>query len=250
VGCTILSFIILVFIMSNSISQSVIFAQENLTTHNATLEKLVAEYGNWTANIPLKERVEAGNSCVIKKGTVNFLLDPYDKGTQHQICDIDSGSHLLFPFLYGWADNGSAGNENLSPSELTTQAYNANKGTITMQAKLDSVPIVDVMVINEGQNNIKTSSKLPHSQYYKEILTPNLFQFSRVNVTYGLACTNLGDNSKCEGIALCFCGFISNMTPGDNGTRNLEYHTTIRSVGELQGKTLFDDDISYTFNVK
>ncbi|HKQ21957.1 MAG TPA: hypothetical protein VJS91_07955 [Nitrososphaeraceae archaeon] len=237
--------------MSNSTSKSVIFAQEPLATaHNATLEKLVAEYGNWTANIPLKERVEAGNSCVIKKGAVNFLLDPYDKKTKHQICDIEAGSHLLFPFLYGWADNGSENNENLSPSELTAQAYNANKGQITMQAKLDNVPIVDVKVITNGQNNTKTYFKLPPSNYYQEVLTPNLIQFSRVNVTSGLACTKLGDNSKCEGIALCFCGFISNMTPGDNGTRNLDYHTTINALAEESGKILFDDHVFYKFNVK
>ena len=71
------------------------------------LEQLDAEYVNWNVNVATEELPEEGNNCLIKAGEVNFLLDPFYKGTVSQNCDIKAGSSLFFPFYEGWCDNGS-----------------------------------------------------------------------------------------------------------------------------------------------
>jgi hypothetical protein len=40
------------------------------------LEELLAEYQIWNANLPTEQLPEEGNQCLIKTGSVIFLLDP------------------------------------------------------------------------------------------------------------------------------------------------------------------------------
>ena len=74
---------------------------------DTSLQKLLAEYYNWNVNVPTEQLPEEGNQCLIKPGPVNFLLDPFSKGTVSQTCDIKSGNPLFFPFYGGWCDNGT-----------------------------------------------------------------------------------------------------------------------------------------------
>ena len=55
---------------------------------DTSLQKLLAEYYNWNVNVPTEQLPEEGNQCLIKPGPVNFLLDPFSKGTVSQTCDI------------------------------------------------------------------------------------------------------------------------------------------------------------------
>jgi hypothetical protein len=84
----------------------------NNTAVNAddtSLQKLLAEYVNWNANVPTEQLPEEGNQCVIKPGPVYLLLDPFSKGTVSQTCDIKSGIPIFFPFYEGWCDSGTQG---------------------------------------------------------------------------------------------------------------------------------------------
>ena len=73
---------------------------KNLVNFDKTrLEGLFAEYVNWNVNIPTEQLPEEGNQCVIKPGDVNFLLDPFSKGTVTQTCDVKKGTIVAISLL-------------------------------------------------------------------------------------------------------------------------------------------------------
>ena len=75
----------------------------NSTAVNAddtSLQKLLAEYYNWNVNVPAEQLPEEGNQCVIKPGPINFLLDPFSKGTVSQTCDIKAREPLILSILW------------------------------------------------------------------------------------------------------------------------------------------------------
>lgn len=112
----------------------------------------------------------------------------------------------------------------------------------------DKDKIVDVEVKNVDQNHISTVNKLPRYNYYKQILTHNLFEFTKDR--NHLSCPDLPDLQippKCKAISLCFCGILGNVT---SGTYKLEYKTKIEGIPEKQGIEAHNDDVTYKFNVK
>jgi hypothetical protein len=86
----------LMLILSSFDSFKSFGAEKNSLNFDKTgLERLFAGYVNWNVNVPTEQLPEEGNQCVIKPGDVNFLLDPFSKGTVTQTCDVKSGSSLL-----------------------------------------------------------------------------------------------------------------------------------------------------------
>jgi hypothetical protein len=106
--CLSLSLLLIVSTIGSAWSSSANNTAVNNTAVNNTavnyddtsLQKLLAEFYNWNANVPTEQLPEEGNQCLIKTDPINFLLDPFSKGTVRQTCDIKSGSPLFFPF-YG-----------------------------------------------------------------------------------------------------------------------------------------------------
>lgn len=163
----------------------------NNTTQDAKddrLQKLLAEYVNWDLNLSDKQMPASNASakqCVIKPGSVNFLADPFSRGTVTQTCKINSGSSLLFPFYIGFCDNGGAGNYGeQSFQKILACALDSDKGIVTMEGWLDGNKIIDLKVNNKDQSNLKLLyNNLPQNKYYKEIKGNNFFNLTVTNNT-------------------------------------------------------------------
>ena len=108
---------------------------------------------------------------------VNFLLDPFSKGTVSQTCDIKSGNPLFFPFYGGWCDNGSEDLYGVQDyKRLSDCALDSDTTDVTMQAWLDGKEIVNTKVNNKDIFNLKlVYDKYPGNKYYKLIKTPSFF---------------------------------------------------------------------------
>ncbi|MGV8106997.1 MAG: hypothetical protein ACP5OH_04425 [Nitrososphaerota archaeon] len=232
----------------------------NNTAVNAddtSLQKLLAEYYNWNPNLPTEQLPEEGNQCVIKPGPVNFLLDPFSKGTVSQTCDIKSGSPFFFPFYGGWCDNGSEGLYGVQDyKKLADCALDSDRGIVTMQAWLDGKEIVNTQVNNKDVNNLKlVYDKYPGNKYYKLILTPSLFDFTMTSksrfATEGYEKPEDFQASPYtyKAVAHCFCGLIPGLTPGNH---ELRYKTIIEGSAGLAGDKGWDQetDVAYKLNVK
>ena len=150
---------------------------------DTSLQKLLTEYYNWSVNIPTEQLPEEGNQCLIKQGPVNFLVDPFSKGTVSQTCDIKSGIPLFFPFYGGWCDNGSEDLYGVKDyKRLSDCALDADRGIVTMQAWLDGKEIVNTKVNNKDVFNPKlVYDKYPGNKYYKLIKTPSLVDLTLTN---------------------------------------------------------------------
>jgi hypothetical protein len=149
---------------------------------DTSLQKLLAEYYNWNVNVPTEQLPEEGNQCAIKPGPVNFLLDPFSKGTVSQTCDIKSGSPLFFPFYGGWCDNGSDLYGVQDYKKILDCALDSDKGILTMTAWLEGKEIVNTKVNNKDVYNLKVlNDKYPGNKYYKLILTPSLVDLTLTN---------------------------------------------------------------------
>jgi hypothetical protein len=147
----------LVLILS-SVGSSKSFGADmsSVNVDDSRLEELLAEYQNWSVNLPTEQLPEEGNQCLIKTDSIIFLLDPFSKGTVTQTCEIKSGSSLLFPFYHGWCDNGGYdlyGEQ--SYKKILDCALEADKGIVTMAAWLDGKKIIDTKVNNKDVNNLK-----------------------------------------------------------------------------------------------
>jgi hypothetical protein len=222
---------------------------------DSRLEELLAEYQNWNVNVPTEQLPEEGNQCVIKTGSVIFLLDPFSKGTVTQTCEIKSGSSLLFPFYHGWCDNGVHdlyGEQ--SYKKILDCALDSDKGIVTMSAWLDGNKIIDTKVNNKDVYNLKVvSDKFPQNKYYKVITTPSFFNLTMTN-----ASRYASDSEKPEdfqsspaiykGVGHCFCGLVTNIT---DGTHELRYKTIIEGTGGIaEGKGWDQEtDVTYKLNV-
>jgi hypothetical protein len=224
------------------------------------LERLLAQYTNWSANVPDTERPgpdNVGSTCVAKMGSVNFLLDPFLKGTVTQNCRINSGSSLLFPFYYGWCDSGSTdlyGEKNYE--KLLPCALGADAGIVTMEAWLDNTKIIDIKVNNVDPTNQKLLyNNLPNNGYYKEIRSHNPFNLTITNNTNVLSAYAHPEDFQNKpamytAVGHCFCGILGNLTTGNH---ELRYKTTIDGT---QGLDKSDPkgwnqqtDVTYRLNV-
>jgi hypothetical protein len=224
---------------------------------DTSLQKLLAEYYNWNPNVPTEQLPEEGNQCVIKPGPVNFLLDPFSKGTVSQTCDIKSGSPLFFPFYGGWCDNGSEGYYGVQDyKRLSDCALDSDIGIVTMQAWLDGKEIVNTKVNNKDVNNLKlVYDKYPGNKYYKLIKTPGLFDLSFTNksrfASEGYEHPEDFQTSPYiyKAVAHCFCGLVTNLSPGNH---ELRYKTIIEGSAGLAGDKGWDQetDVTYKLNVK
>jgi len=228
-----------------------------LNADDSSLQKLLAEYYNWNPNIPTEQLPEEGNQCVLKPGPVNFLLDPFSKGTVSQTCDMKAGSPLFFPFYGGWCDNGSEGLYGVQDyKKLADCALDSDRGIVTMQAWLDGKEIVNTQVNNKDVNNLKlVYDKYPGNKFYKLILTPSLFDFTMTNksrfATEGYEKPEDFQASPYtyKAVAHCFCGLIPDLTPGNH---ELRYKTIIEGSAGLAGDKGWDQetDVAYKLNVK
>ena len=157
----------------------------SVNVDDSRLEELLAEYQNWSVNLPTEQLPEEGNQCLIKTDSIIFLLDPFSKGTVTQTCKIKSGSPLLFPFYHGWCDNGSYdlyGEQ--SYKKILDCALDADKGIVTMTAWLDGNKIIDTKVNNKDVNNLKVVyDNFPQNKYYKVITSPSLYNLTVTNAT-------------------------------------------------------------------
>lgn len=116
--------------------------------NTVNFEKLVAQYENWWINVPIEEDPhELDNPCVIHEtDSVIFLHDPFEMGNIKNTCTIPHKS-LFFPFYIGWCDNGSPGYYGTeSYNKLLECTLDANRGLVTMNAYLDDIKIVDIMI--------------------------------------------------------------------------------------------------------
>jgi hypothetical protein len=232
----------------------------NSTTVNfddTSLQKLLAEYYNWNANLATEQLPEKGNQCVIKPGLVNFLLDPFSKGTVTQTCDINSGSPLFFPFYGGWCDNGSEdyyGEQDYK--RLSVCALDSDKGIVTMQAWLDGEEIVNTKVNNKDIYNLKViDDKHPGNKYYKLIMTPSLFDFTLTNKSrfayegYEKPEDFQYSPYTYKAVAHCFCGLVTDLSPGNH---ELRYKTIIEGSAGLAGDKGWDQetDVTYKLNTR
>jgi hypothetical protein len=232
----------------------------NNTAVNAddrSLQKLLAEYYNWNPNVPTEQLPEEGNQCVLKPGPVNFLLDPFSKGTVSQTCDIKAGSPLFFTFYGGWCDNGSEGLYGVQDYKtLLDCTLDSDRGIVTMQAWLDGKEIVNTQVNNKDVNNLKlVYDKYPGNKFYKLILTPSLFDFTMTNKSrfasegYEKPEDFQASPYTYKAVAHCFCGLIPGLTPGNH---ELRYKTIIEGSAGLAGDKGWDQetDVTYKLNVK
>jgi len=228
---------------------------------DASFEKLLADYQNWNINVtaenfPDPNKGIIGSSCVIKLGSVNFLLDPYDKYNMPiQTCEIASGSSLLFPFLLGWCDTASTGNTNMSYAQLLNCALKSDKGIITMEAVLDGKPIINIQVDNNNYNKSKINYPIPlKNDNYKEIITHNEFDLTISNNTrmprdsYNNAEEFKSTPVDYKAAAQCFCGYIDNLPNGDH---TLTYSTIVAgSVGASKSEQDQNTKIEYKLKVR
>ena len=218
------------------------------------LAELLAEYQNWNINVPTEQLPEEGNQCVIKTGSVIFLLDPFSKGTVTQTCDIKSGSSLLFPFYAGWCDNGSPdlyGEQ--SYKKILDCALDSDKGIVTMSAWLDGNKIIDTKVNNKDVYNLKVlSDKFPQNKYYKVITTPSFYNLTVTNASRFASDYKPEDFQSSpaiyKAVGHCFCGLVTNITAG---THELRYKTIIEGTGGIaEGKGWDQEtDVTYKLNV-
>jgi hypothetical protein len=224
---------------------------------DASLQKLLAEYYNWNGNVPSEELPEEGNQCLIKPGPVNFLLDPFSKGTVSQTCDIKSGNPLFFVFYGGWCDNGSEDLYGVQDyKKLSDCALDSDRGIVTMQAWLDGKEIVNTKVNNKDINNLKlVYDKYPGNTYYKLIKTPSLFDFTLNNKSrfasegYEKPEDFQSSPYTYKAVAHCFCGLVTDLTPGNH---ELRYKTIIEGSAGLAGDKGWDQetDVTYKLNTR
>ena len=235
-------------------------ANTNSTATNfddTSLQKLLAEYYNWNVNVPSEELPEEGNQCVIKPGSVNFLLDPFSKGTVSQTCDIKSCIPLFFPFYGGWCDSGNHELYGvLDYKKILDCALDSDIGIVTMQAWLDGKEIVNTKVNNKDVNNMKlVYDKYPGNKYYKLILTPSFFDLTLTNKSRFAADTYekpedfQSSPHTYKAVIHCFCGLVTGLTPGSH---ELRYKTVIEGSSGLAGGKGWDQatDVTYKLNVK
>lgn len=225
----------------------------------STLEELLAEYVNWSANVPSEElpgQDNVGSPCIINKGSVIFLLDPFSKGTVSQTCTIDSGSSMLFPFYLGWCDSGSTELYNITDYEkILPCALDADKGIVTMQAWLDDKKIIDIKVDNKDPRNPKlVYNKLPQNDIYKEVRTNNTHNITitnNVNLPSAYAHPEDFESKPAvyKAVVHCFCGIVGNLT---SGTHQLRYNTIIEGTGGITEGDSWDQvtDVTYKLNVR
>ena len=214
---------------------------------DTSLQKLLAEYYNWNVNVPTEQLPEEGNQCVIKPGPVNFLLDPFSKGTVSQTCDIKSGSPLFFPFYGGWCDNGSEDLYGVQDyKRLSDCALDSDRGIVTMQAWLDGKEIVNTKVNNKDVYNLKlVYDKYPGNKYYKLIKTPSFFDFTITNKSrfasegYEKPEDFQSSPYTYKAVTHCFCGLVTGLTPGNH---ELRYKTIIEGSAGLAGGKGWDQD--------
>jgi hypothetical protein len=221
------------------------------------LQKLLAEYYNWNINVPTEELPEEGNQCVIKPGPVNFLLDPFSKGTVSQTCDIKSGSDIFFPFYGGWCDNGNLdiyGEQDYK--KMLDCALASDIGIVTLQAWLDGKEIVNTKVNNKDVYNLKlVYDKYPGNKYYKLIKNPSFFDLTLTNKSrfisevYEKPEDFQSSPHIYKAVAHCFCGLVAGLPPGNH---ELRYKTIIEGSAGLAGGKGWDQetDVTYKLNVK
>lgn len=224
---------------------------------DTSLQKLLTEYYNWSVNIPTEQLPEEGNQCLIKQGPVNFLVDPFSKGTVSQTCDIKSGIPLFFPFYGGWCDNGSEDLYGIQDyKRLSDCALDADRGIVTMQAWLDGKEIVNTKVNNKDVFNPKlVYDKYPGNKYYKLIKTPSLVDLTLTNESrfasegYEKPEDFQSSPYTYKAVIHCFCGLATDLTPGNH---ELRYKTIIEGSAGLTGDKGWDQetDVTYKLNVK
>jgi hypothetical protein len=242
----------------NGTDSTVVNATNNTAVNfnDTSLQKLLAEYYNWNVNVPTEQLPEEGNQCVIKPGPVNFLLDPFSKGTVSQTCDIKSGSPLFFDFYGGWCDNGSEGLYGVQDyKKLLDCALDSDRGIVTMQAWLDGKEIVSTQVNNKDVNNLKlVYDKYPGNQYYKVILTPTLFDLTMTNKSRFASEGYKTEDFQSlpytyKAVAHCFCMLVTDLSPGNH---ELRYKTIIEGSAGLAGDKGWDQetDVTYKLNTR
>lgn len=255
-GCVMICLMLL--LSSNGLFKSYGADQTSVNIDESKLVDLGAEYVNWNVNVPTEQLPEEGNNCLIKTGSVNFLLDPFSKGTVVQTCDIKAGSSLLFPFYEGWCDSGTHelyGEQ--SYDKMLNCALDSDKGITTMMAWLDGSKIVDTKVvvnINPPYDLKVVYDNFPQNKYYKVIKTPSFFDITVTNksrfasTTYEKPEDFKSSPATYKAVAHCFCGLVTNLTAG---THELRYKTIITGTGGLEKNKGWDQetDITYKFNV-
>jgi hypothetical protein len=224
---------------------------------DTSLQKLLVEIYNWNLNLPTEQLPEEGNQCVIKRGPVNFLIDPFGKGTVSQTCDIKSGSQSFFTFYSGWCDNGSEDLYGVQDyKKLLDCALDSDRGIVTMQAWLDGKEIVNTKVNNKDVFNPKlVYDKYPGNKYYKLIKTPGLVDLTLTNksrfTSEGYEHPEDFQSSPYtyKAVIHCFCGLVTGLTPGNH---ELRYKTIIEGSAGLAGDKGWDQeaDVTYKLNVK
>jgi hypothetical protein len=222
---------------------------------DASLQKLIKEYVNWNVNVPTEQLPEEGNQCVIRPGQVYLLLDPFSKGTVSQTCDMKSGIPVFFPFYEGWCDNGTAGLHGvLDYKKILDCALDSDKGIVTMVAWLDGKEIVNTKVNNKDVHNLKVlNDKYPGNKYYKVIKTPSFFDVTLTNKTrFGSDVYDKPEDFQSspytyKGVAHCFCGFITGLSPGNH---ELRYKTIITGSAGLAGDKGWDQETDVTYKLK
>lgn len=224
---------------------------------DTSLQKLLTEYYNWSVNIPTEQLPEEGNQCLIKQGPVNFLVDPFSKGTVSQTCDIKSGIPLFFPFYGGWCDNGSEDLYGVKDyKRLSDCALDADRGIVTMQAWLDGKEIVNTKVNNKDVFNPKlVYDKYPGNKYYKLIKTPSLVDLTLTNESrfasegYEKPEDFQSSPYTYKAVIHCFCGLATDLTPGNH---ELRYKTIIEGSAGLAGDKGWDQetDVTYKLNTR
>ena len=228
-----------------------------LSIDETTLQKLLAEYYNWNVNVPTEQLPEEGNQCVVKPGPVNFLLDPFSKGTVSQTCEINSGTVLFFPFYGGWCDTGGPGLYGVQDyKKISDCALDSDRGIVTMQAWLDGKEIVNTKVNNKDVFNSKlVYDKYPGNKYYKLIETPGFVDLTLTNKSrFASQAYEKPDDFQSspytyKAVIHCFCGLVTGLTPGNH---ELRYKTIIEGSAGLAGDKGWDQetDVTYKLNAR
>jgi hypothetical protein len=250
---------ILTMNFASPFSRSFGLSEKASNSDSIDFEKLLAMYWNWWLNLPEEanptedDGQTVKNKCVIHNaGSVVFLLDSFSLKNFNQECEIPVGSSIFFPFYTAWCDNGIKdlyGEK--SYERVLNCALDDDRGIVTMEAWLDGKKIIDVVVDNTDIHNLKVlKNNLPQSTYYKEIRTSSFYNQTVTNKT------QYTDHEKPEefrsspaiyqGVAHCFCGFISNMSNGDH---ELVYHTDLKGSTGADGSWDFESEVTYKFSV-